>query len=87
MSGRRFCFKEQVLAGGEEVAYPIHPRFCAWIVVASIHFVQLVEFAQQFFLAFVEVDRGFNHDMAQQIAVAVAPNSFDALAAQAEGFP
>ncbi len=45
---------------------------------------QSFQFLEQFLLALGQVDWGFHHDMALQVAVYAAAHSLDALAAQAE---
>ena len=46
-----------------------------------------LKFFEQFLLAISQVDRRFNHDMAHQIAMRVAANPLDPLAAQTENTP
>ena len=43
-----------------------------------------LKFLEQFLLPISQIDRRFNHDMAHQIAMRVAANALDALAAQTE---
>ena len=54
-------------------------------MVAGVFAAGFFKFAQQFFLAFREMNGGFDHNMTKQVAMAVAANALDTLAAQAEG--
>ena len=53
-------------------------------MATGITLADFFEFLQQFLLPLGETDRGFQYDMAQQVAVAAGANTLDALAAQAE---
>ena len=50
----------------------------------GVALARFVEFAEQFFLAIGQIDRRFDDDMAEQVAMAVAADALDALAAQSE---
>lgn len=51
----------------------------------GVALARFVEFAEQFFLAIGQIDRRFDDDVAEQVAVAA--HALDALAAQTEDFP
>src|SRR5574343_1222499 len=68
----------------EEFLHLVHPGLGAGIVRVVVVQAGGLQFAQQFFLAVGQVDRRFDHDMAEQVAMSVAANPLDALAAQPE---
>jgi hypothetical protein len=55
--------------------------------LAPLSRLLIFEFAQQFLLALGQVDRGFDHHVAHQVAVRVTADALDAFAAQAEDLP
>jgi hypothetical protein len=68
----------------EEFLHLVHEPLGAGVVFAFVPGTAGLEFPQQFFLAFGEVDWGFHHHMGMEIAGMVAAHALDALAAQSE---
>ena len=55
-------------------------------MVRRVFATRFLKLAQQFLLTIGEVNRGFHHHVAKQVAVVMAANPLDALAAQAKRF-
>ena len=72
------------LSAAEEIPDPIQPALRTRAVALDVGLADDFKFLQQFLLPVGELGRGFQHDMAEQVAVAGGAYALDALAAQAE---
>src|SRR4051812_27070799 len=65
----------------------VHPRLRARTVTLGVVAADRFEFLEELFLPGGETDRGFDDDVAEEIAVGCRAHTLDSLAAQPEHFP
>src|SRR5687767_15933002 len=69
----------------EELLDLVEPALGARVVARAVLGADRFELAQELTLALGQADRGFHHDVAEEVAGHLAAHALDALALQAEG--